>query len=202
MIFYTFVPELLAELNQQYPSVSQFTQLLAQQAKDAIAAEINHYTYSDFLNNRVSIIQETSFLISQIFLQQFFVKLKVLLMTDVSLESTLEETLISNFVLQQSQFSAQLNDTINKIQADINLLTAKSENQIASNVQTAAIQGASQQGSYLLKAEQLRINLTADSFTRLRNLYSNDSAYISCLQMMNLFLNDDSTVIWNSDFVN
>lgn len=201
LIYYTYIPELLAQLYSEYPSVDQHTQVLAKAAKTVMAAVINQYRYNDLLVNRSAFSAQMSYRISQQFLLTFYVKFKLLLITDIVLESAHEQALISTFQLKQGELSSQANNTINSIQANISLLTAQTNNIIASNGQTTGIQGAAQQGNYLLVSEALKFNATNASLTQLKSLFTNQSEFTRCLQMVNLFLSDDSNVVWNSDFI-
>lgn len=201
IIYYSYLPEMIGSLSKEYPTISQHTQTIAKTAKTLMAAVINAYNYNDFLTNRVAINTEMSFYISQQFAQSFYVKFKLLLITNIELEVSHEQALITTVLLKQGEISAIANNTINSIQATINLLTAQTNNKIASTTRTAQIQSASQTAKSLLLSEQLKMNTTMSSLAKIRTMYANDTAYISCLQMINLFLNDRSPVVWNSDFI-
>jgi hypothetical protein len=201
LIYYTYIPEMLTLLHAQYPDVDQHTQVIAKTAKTIMAAVINRYRYADLLNNRAGFQAAMSYSVAVQFMQNFYVKFQLLLITDILLETIHEQALVTTFVLRQGELSSEANNTINTIQARINLLTAQTNNIIASNVQAAGIQSAAQQGGYLLEAENLKVTATQGPLTQLRNLYGNDQEYIRCLQMVNLFLSDDTSIVWNSDFI-
>ena len=202
VIYYTYIPERLPALFALYPTTGLHAQVLGKSAKTIMASVVNRYSYNDFLNNRVSINKEMSYLISKDFVLNLFVKFKLLLITNIILETAHENSLVSTFLLKQGEISSQANNTINQIQAQIDLLTAQTNNIIATSIQKANILSASQKGVYLLQSENIKMNKTQVSINAIKAKYANEADYSRCLQMFNLFLQDtDKSIVWNSNLV-
>lgn len=198
-LYYTYMPEQLVSLYGLWPDRGRHEQDLAKIAKDIIAQTVNQKTISEFLGSRNEISADVAKKISLEYSVKMFTNLNVFLIDGIVLEATQEERLVRTLISEQLELTERNKNEIRKTEDEIKKLENEINSEIAAAIKIAQESGAELKSKQLLAADKAKFETYKDALATLRGKYGDVSKFKDALQLMDVFMNKEGSIVWNDD---